>query len=177
MNLDKYLISEIFKYLNISERIKFCTLYDNTFLEEYLIKYRVFKSMRDYSSYKYFNNTNFNKKIIYKLPILEYQSDFSLGDYIDNIKKKYLEYPVMIGVDLWQRPFIAMKFDNHKNGHQGNRCITVFQRYSNDNNNWTFGGIAGPPPNAIDLENISRIQQLPKKLYRHIVENAVFETD
>ena len=115
------------------------------------------------------------KKIIYKLPILDFNTNFCLGDYIDNIKTKDLKYPIMVGVDLWKRPYITIKFNETK--YQKYRAITVFQRYTNDKKNWTFGGICGPPPKAIELKDISRVYSLPNKLYKYILDNSVFETD
>ena len=96
-----------------------------------------------------------------------------MGDYIDNIKKSDLDYPIMIGIDFWDRPFITFRFDNHR--CQRNNAITVFQRYTNDEQNWTFGGLCGPPPESLG-DNISRIQELPNKLYKYILENAILET-
>jgi len=96
-----------------------------------------------------------------------------LGDYIDNIKKSDLDSPIMFGIDLWDRPFITFRFDDHR--RQRNNAITVFQRYSNDKQNWTFGGLCGPPPESLG-DNISRIQELPNKLYKYILENAILET-
>jgi hypothetical protein len=175
MKLDKYLTYEILKYLNTDEKIIYYVLFKTKDeFNNFISKLRIFKALDNSDIYKYFNKTNFNKKIIHKLPILEFNQRFCLGDYIDNIKKKDLKYPIMIGVDAWERPYITFRYDDHR--RQRNNAITVFQRYTNDKQNWTFGGLCGPPPESLG-DNISRIQELPNKLYKYILENAILETE
>ena len=84
--MDNYLISSILEFLTIDEN-----------------------HIR-----QYFKNTIFDKKIILNLPILTYKDRFSLGDYIDNIRNSDLKYPIMIGVDDWNRPFITFKASSQK---------------------------------------------------------------
>ncbi|VVU95809.1 hypothetical protein CPAV1605_1571 [seawater metagenome] len=170
MITDKYLISEICSYLYITDIVKFYKIFRAEFLENLILKYKVLRSLRYHTLFSYFDKTTFNKKIIYSLPYLEYKSSFSLGDYIDNIKNKDLSHPIMIGLDYWNRPFITFKVLNK---YQKGSAITFFQRYSNDTKNWTTGGLRGPPPDFIELNDISRMTQLSKKTFRYILKNAI----
>lgn len=163
--MDKYLTSNILEFLTIDEKIKlFRTTNDNC----KLIKLKILMSFDEAHIRQYFRNTIFDKKIIFNLPILAYKDRFSLGDYIDSIRNSDLKYPIMIGVDDWNRPFITFKVKNH--------AITVFQRYSDCKETWAVGGLVGKPPTFMydeGHENIMRIYELPKNLYRYILKNAV----
>ena len=166
--MDNYLISSILEFLTIDEKIK---LFRQTNDNNKLIKLKIFKSLDENHIRQYFKNTIFDKKIILNLPILTYKDRFSLGDYIDNIKNSDLEYPIMMGVDDWNRPFITFKADSQKN-----YAITIFQRYSDCKETWAVGGLIGKPPYFMYDEghgNIMRIYKLPKNLYRYILKNAI----
>ena len=166
--MDKYLTSNILEFLTIDEKIKlFRTTNDNG----KLIKLKIFKSFDEIHIRQYFKNTIFDKKIIYNLPILTYRENYSSGDYIDCIKNKNLNYPIMIGVDDWNRPFITFKVKNQKHF-----AITIFQRFSDCKRTWAVGGLVKKPPEFMYDEghvNPMRIYKLPKNLYRYILKNAV----
>ena len=166
--MDKYLTSNILKFLTIDEKIN---LFRQTNDSNNLTKLKIFKSFDEAHIRQYFINTIFDKKIIFNLPILTYRESFSLGDYIDNIRNSDLKYPIMIGVDDWNRPFITFKANFQKY-----RAITVFQRYSDCKKIWAVGGLGGKSPEFMYDEghqNPMRICKLPKNLYRYILKNAV----
>ena len=97
------------------------------------------------SIYKYFKNTFLPMRIISKLPILLYKSYFALGDYIDNIKYKDMNKPVMIGIDFWKRPFICIRYKYLVNGKERKHVLIIFQRFKGVKSNWVKAGHnAGP---------------------------------
>ena len=166
--MDKYVVSNILKYLTSQQKNN---LFENIDNKDYIIKLKILKIFDEAHIRQYFKNTIFDKKIIYKLPILTYRDHYSLGDYIDNIKNSDLNYPIMCGVDDWDRPFITFRVDFQKN-----KAITIFQRYSDCKNIWAVGGLYSPPPVFMyddGHENPMRINKLPKTLYKYILKNAV----
>ena len=61
--------------------------------------------------------------------------------YIDRIISKDVTYPIMLGKDPWDRSFITIRYTPiipcilSKNP----KIVTLFQRYTNDNQTWTHG--------------------------------------
>ena len=166
--MDIYLKSKILEFLTIDEKIVWFRIVNNN---SYLIKLNIFKSFNENYIRQYFKNTIFDKKIIYNLPILIYKDRYSSGDYIDCIKNKDLNYPIMLGVDDWNRPFITFKVKNQKI-----YAITIFQRFSDCKKTWAVGGLRKKLPEFMyddGHKNPMRIHKLPKKLYRYILKNTV----
>lgn len=100
---------------------------------------------------RYFDTEPFKR--LSHFPILPFMARY-MGDthYIDGIRANDLDYPVMIGVDTFYRPFIVIKYycqeaifgQDEKEAalNYGKiHCITVFQRYSDDKNKWCKAGI------------------------------------
>lgn len=87
----------------------------------------------------------FGKDVISELPILDIGNKKGNGGYIDFIKADDMKYPVMKGIDMWNRPFIAIRVkcvqacrdtDENKISYA---VGTFFQRYSDENFNWAYG--------------------------------------
>ena len=58
--------------------------------------------------------------------------------YIDSIKSSDLQRPIMLGVDSWDRPFIAIKTTiTNKYKKQFQNVDVLFQRFSNEKKTWT----------------------------------------
>jgi hypothetical protein len=63
---------------------------------------------------------------------------FNIGDregwtgYIDFLSYEELTHPLMYGYDKYRRLFLAIKYHVEINNTIENRCISVFQRYSDD---------------------------------------------
>lgn len=78
----------------------------------------------------------FENKPLDKLPILEWNDKY-LGttDYIDRITTDDVNYSIMRGIDRFNRTFFTFRFKI-----DGKLCVyTLFQRYTDDHNLWTFG--------------------------------------
>ena len=91
----------------------------------------------------------FNRKIIelfggfntfIEFPIFDWKESF-LGEtnYIDNILPSDMTSPVMIGLDSWSRPFIALRINNKKRNENSISVTILFQRYTNLSYSWTSG--------------------------------------
>ena len=74
-----------------------------------------------------------------------FRSYYCLGDYIDNIKYKDMNNPIMIGVDNWERPFICIKYKYLVKGKERKHVLIIFQRFKGVKSNWVKSGHnAGP---------------------------------
>ena len=73
-------------------------------------------------------------------PILQFEPQFegSTG-YLDELRPNQVQYPIMIGVDDFMRPFITFKLKYNNNIH----VETLFQRYSSCHLTWTWGSLSG----------------------------------
>ena len=141
-------------YLNVSDlhKIKLLNkeLNNDVYLQKELnvkktLLYKYLQIWKKNDVYLYFKDTFFPKKLINLLPVLPCKH-YYIGstDYIDSISEKDLKHPIMIGVDHFRRPFITIKY-KYKNFNK-NECgrITVFQRYTDQINNWVKCNTKGP---------------------------------
>ena len=142
-----------------------------TFWNNYNQVYRFFENTFLNSSE--FNTTN----LLCNLPILilPWKRNFiGCTDYIDRIGVSDLKFPIMIGVDHFHRPFIAIKYtyreldwaDINKKTiiYSENKIgrITVFQRYSKDYKCWVSCNKIGP---IMRLDGNCSFSDFEKKLY------------
>lgn len=76
---------------------------------------------------------------IYKIPELKFKPSF-LGStgYIDGINYLDLSYPIMRGIDNWDREFIVLKYKISE--HNRIYTQTIFQRYSDSFDSWNKAG-------------------------------------
>ena len=135
-----------------------------TFWKNYTQVYRFFENTFLNSSE--FNTTN----LLCNLPILPWKRNFiGCTDYIDRIGLSDLTYPIMIGVDHFHRPFIAIKYTYQELNNSENKIgrITVFQRYSNDYKCWVSCNKIGP---IMRLDGNSSFSDFEKKLF---IENII----
>tara|TARA_B100000524_G_scaffold348076_1_gene251527 strand:- start:435 stop:1070 length:636 start_codon:yes stop_codon:yes gene_type:complete len=75
-------------------------------------------------------------------PILPFKDHFIGIDYIDGITVNDVSYPIMLGVDKYNRPFITIRTkcpDKCENSHWFTSVITIFQRFTNNKSIWTHG--------------------------------------
>jgi hypothetical protein len=81
------------------------------------------------------------KDVYDTLPILDIFKRTGNTGYIDFIKTDDMKFPIMKGVDVYNRPFIAMKVNvfNNKTGENSIIVGTFFQRYSDDLVSWAYG--------------------------------------
>jgi hypothetical protein len=76
---------------------------------------------------------------INNLPILDLGTRKGMTGYIDFIQVEEMDEPVMKGIDIHRRPFIAIKC-NVTNGEKSFNIVgTFFQRYSDYTSEWAFG--------------------------------------
>ena len=62
--------------------------------------------------------------------------------YIDRLRPGDLPglYPVYFAVDMYKRPFVALRYYAHREGASNREVVcTLFQRYTNDKGLWCFG--------------------------------------
>ena len=69
-------------------------------------------------------------------PILPFKNNFISIDYVDNIKTSDVWAPIMIGIDMFNRPFITIRI--LEEGEKSS-LTTIFQRYTNDKETWAHG--------------------------------------
>ncbi|MDB2614282.1 hypothetical protein N9Y92_03905 [Chlamydiales bacterium] len=74
-----------------------------------------------------------------KIPTLELKNRKN-SDYIDFIKSKELTSSIMRGVDNFKRPFITFCLNRENGSNQNAFVTTIFQRYSDQNRLWVWGG-------------------------------------
>lgn len=74
------------------------------------------------------------------LPVLKWNDKF-LGStgYIDRINTSDLSAPMMIGLDIYKRPFLTIAY-TYKNNKWCAGCITYFQRFYDCTVEWAWAG-------------------------------------
>ena len=120
----------------------------NFVISNKLILKNCLEKVKNYSIMKkYLSITFFNYEIFYKYPIFKFNGNF-LGesDFIDNISEDEVNYPIMVGVDNYHRPFIIIKYKLYDNSiEQYNQLIkfnkstyllVIFQRTEIHYNWW-----------------------------------------
>jgi hypothetical protein len=72
---------------------------------------KYFNTLKKYKALKMFEGTFLTPKFVNRFPIVEFADSFiSRTDYIDNIKSKDMDAPIVIGLDRYLRPFIAIRY-------------------------------------------------------------------
>lgn len=75
-------------------------------------------------------------KMLLDTPFLEWKDEFlGLSDYIEYIRPCHVNSPVMMGVDKYDRAFLAIRTQSEHKIY----VDTIFQLYSNDHYSWTHG--------------------------------------
>ena len=129
----------LFTIIKCNKKINNNTLLKKKIKNIYLEK--VFNKIKNCNIDKFFENSFIPVNLLHKIPVLKFQDKF-LGctEYIDNIRYNDMQYPIMKGVDIYERPFICIKYKIKLNkikltnetinfdSHEG--VITIFQRYS-----------------------------------------------
>ena len=73
-------------------------------------------------------------------PILLFLNEFEGNTgYLDRIKANRIQYPIMIGVDCYNRSFITFKLKQKINNVETIHVEVLFQRYSPSPTMWTWG--------------------------------------
>lgn len=77
-------------------------------------------------------------------PVVIWQNKFIAStDYIDNIHPEDVSAPVSVGQDVYDRPFICLRFRFSTNTNSNKPPLemveTLFQRYTDDSDFWTNG--------------------------------------
>lgn len=105
--------------------------------------------LHNYSKFKKCFRDFKHLSFLYQLPIIYFKTSF-LGstNYLDNIQDNDLSFPIMRGIDNYQRHFIAIKYqilapikinDIHFEPEQV-YILTIFQRYSDSVKSWNKAG-------------------------------------
>lgn len=135
--LNYFQMSEI-KLLNCSFKNNQALIKTNTLLNN---KSKIFNQFKRLLITRYFISTQFSS--LTQFPILPFETRF-MGDtdYLDRIQSNDLSYPIMIGIDKYNRYFISVKytcletewsFDGQTysiNNIDDVYCLTIFQRYT-----------------------------------------------
>lgn len=111
----------------------------------------------------------FSQEKLESLPILDIGTRVGHTQYIDFIKATELTSTVMRGRDVYNRPFITLryKYDEHQN------IATIFQRYTNDPNLWVT--MNGPFPGLLGvyLLNFNNLTDVNSKIILDIIDAAI----
>ena len=70
-----------------------------------------------------------------KYPILRFKSHYITVDYIDNIYKNDITAPIMLCIDIYEHPFIVIKYIINKRVS----VEIIFQRYTGYKGDWSNG--------------------------------------
>jgi hypothetical protein len=130
--LPSELIIKIISYLNFPSKDVFLyTIYPN-YID--LIKNDKLKFI-EYYFHPQIINIFYGIENMINYPMLQFKHYFTGFDYIDSISTKDTSYPIMIGIDNWNRAFIAITYTlcNEK------KVECIFQRYSNSLNTCAHG--------------------------------------
>lgn len=79
------------------------------------------------------------RKFMFRFPILK-TNDSHVGStgYVDSIQPSDISAPIMVGVDVYGRPFLTMYLQDRTQGRPF--ICTYFQRFSNAPSPWVCGG-------------------------------------
>lgn len=136
--IDNYLLDNISLFLDFEsyENIRYISSYNKDYKNNYLEDYYKKKKELILSTYdKNIIRILGGMKKFIEFPTLKWDDKFMGGTgYIDKIDVNDVSAPIMLGLDIWSRPFITLKV------YEGSpKILTLFQRYTNDNTTWTHG--------------------------------------
>lgn len=168
-------MNNIILFLNINELESLSYTHNNCELNR-VVKPRLgklrdckifFNNLKRHKILKYFEGTFLPIKLINKLPIIDFQRRFvGRTGYIDNIKFTDMTNPIMIGVDLYERPFICIKYvASHEDSddiEMGSYILTIFQRYTDNKRGWTKAGSYNGP---ILMYKTGMFNKIAKKIF------------
>lgn len=116
---------------------------------QYKKKHIILVKLHCYSKFKcsfqHFKHLSF----LYQLPILDFKPSFlGFTDYLDNVQEGDINFPIMRGIDCYQRHYIVIKYQIlhpiriNKTLFKTEQVylLTVFQRYSDCVNSWNKAG-------------------------------------
>ena len=116
---------------------------------QYKKKHIILVKLHNYTKFKYSFQHFKHLSFLYQLPILDFKPSFlGFTDYLDNILENDLKFPIMRGIDCYQRNFIVVKYqildpiqvNNTLFKINKTYLLTVFQRYTDSINSWNKAG-------------------------------------
>lgn len=138
---------------------------------QYKRKHIILVSLNNFSKFKHSFQQFKHLSFLYQLPIINFKSIFlSSTDYLDNIQEGDINFPIMRGIDCYQRHYLVIKYQildpiRINNSHFKTERIyllIVFQRYSDSVNSWNkAGNYQGP----ILADTYVGINQDEKKMF------------
>jgi hypothetical protein len=159
MNLPTDIYDNICSFLKLSLVIKLPYL-NKKFINN-------FKKKRTFILDKFPNKiiSIFGMENMINYPILEFKNKFiGYTDYIDSIRPDDLSEPIMIGVDCFKRAFVSIR-TVIINENRDPVVDTLFQRYTNEKEKWTYGcsGYGFIRNDSLDNITITNIKNLINK--------------
>ena len=146
----------------------------------------LYKPIYNILSKKHFITSNFCPTIIdlFKdvnylatCPILKYQRSYDgQSGYIDNIPMDDISYPIMIGIDNANRPFITIRTQINRGSNVYTAAEVLFQRYSNDTDTWTKACVYGAPSGWLPESGIILRGIIQNNLLKENMNNLINET-
>jgi hypothetical protein len=119
-------------------------------------------------------------RFVARFPILKFRASF-IGntDYIDRITVKDMSDPIMIGVDNYRRPFIAIRYRCLQNTYEqfGQKVVSdlsrewvivIFQRYIGDTISWNKAGDVSQSAPFMNGSGVSLSAEYKSLLLRNI---------
>jgi len=116
---------------------------------QYKRKHIILVKLYSYSKFKHSFQHFKHLSFLYQLPLLDFKTSFlGFTDYLDNIQQNDLKFPIMRGIDYYQRHFIVIKYQIlapiriNKVLFEIDQTylLTVFQRYSDSVSSWNKAG-------------------------------------
>ncbi|MDF2549116.1 MAG: hypothetical protein K0S07_183 [Chlamydiales bacterium] len=106
---------------------------------------------------------------VQQLPILNLKGQKGQFGYIDFIEPEMMSAPVMRGIDIDQRPFIAFKYVINEGDEMAEYVETLFQRYSDEPLIW----VSGRKYSDRLFENMDQLRESNQDLYLGRVERLL----
>lgn len=100
-------------------------------------------------------HASFLNKVYHLVPFFDIGKRRGFSDYIDFLRYDELPYPVVKGIDIYKRPFIAIKVivgpNNIPEDLHNKEVLTIFQRYSDDTSFWVSNTCGNVGLGSLDL--------------------------
>lgn len=175
VNIPDEILIEIIHFFDIHDNYIFCTVCKSYLKLGRSNCLRLIKDKKEFVS-KWF--PDIICKIMHGIstlifaPLLPFKDNFIGIDYIDEIKINDVWSPIMIGIDKCNRPFITIRIIDKKPS-----VTTIFQRYTNDKDTWTFGShyysrLLGDNPSCISTKGVSKCKIFEENIKNLLNENG-----
>lgn len=184
MYLNPYIFKiHILPYLDVKDKYTQVIFYPKL-LEELLTEFRINKekTIQKYFTQELISKLGLTYQDFLDYPWLEFNESFCPGDYIDNIKLRYIRNPITLTIDNYRRPAIILRYSKFfkwqglgsSQGWHDKGIETIFQRYTNNKIEWTNGTFYNGfirEPRITKWENLGKLMKDKKTFWTGYMSN------